>query len=409
MKITSSILFFFIFISNAIAFEINNTFVKLDLILSFFLFLLIFDKFYIKYFFLLPFFFFMVGLFTSVRYGENAIGVTLNFFLILFFLLFFLNIKYRFSFESLFKTYILAARFCIFFGLIQVVSFFLYLQFQLNLFTRIYDPTWILDTAPVTYAGIFPKISSFFTEPSYLSCFLLPYLIVSLKNFKSSAYGPLNLFCAALVFVFTFSSIGFVSLLLYFITRFSNFKQFFKLRNYFFILLIIVFVISNESIFLRFFQFSESNLELINLSSMVYILNFNLIMSSLNWHYLFGFGLDSYQIVIGNMFETSSIAENISKIYEKPDLMINGAPTLFFRFFVEFGVLGYLIILRNFKFDYLKSPFFFGFLAYCLRSGEYLRFDSLFFLFMFLSFHSKIHLIINNQTLNLNGTTIKNY
>ena len=390
MKIKNYLIFSFIFISNAIAFKINNTYIKLDLLFSVFLFFLLLKKFdfKLKYISLLICLYFLIGLFTSLRYNDNTSGVLLNFILILFFLLLFRNIINYFSFESLFKSYILAAKFCVFFGFIQIISFLISLQFQSDFFLYIYDPRWLFVSSPISYAGVFPKISSFFTEPSYLSCFLLPYLIISINNAKVNTYGYLTLFFVASVFVFTFSTIGFISLFLFFVSRFSNLRFFGSLSNYFFLGLIIFFVISNDSMFLRITQLGESNLDSINLSSMVYILNLNLIISSFNWQYLIGYGLDSYQILIGNLHESSMISDSILKLYTKSDLMLNGSPTLFFRFFVEFGILGYLFILKNFKLVFLKSPFFFGFLAYCLRSGEYLRFDTLFFLLMFLFFHS---------------------
>jgi hypothetical protein len=396
MKFKIIFLIFLIFISNAVAFEINRTVIKLDLILSVITFFIIFDKINLKSI-LLPFIFLLNGLMTSIKFGDNTVGVFLNYVMLVFFILFFENIKEAFSFESLFKVYVSAAKFCVFFGVIQIISFFLSFLFNLNYFVQIYDPRWLLNTAPITYAGILPKLSSFFTEPSYLSCFLLPYLLISFNNLKTTFYSYFLLFSTLLVFVFTFSSIGIASLSLYFVSKFSNFKQFFSIKNYFFILLIILFVFNNESIYLRFFQLGESDLGAINLSSMIYVLNLNLILSSFNWQYLWGYGLDTYQIVVGHYYDSSLIAEGIQKIYEKPDLMINGAPTLFFRFFVEFGVIGYFFLLKKFKFDYLKSPFFFGFLAFCLRSGEYLRFDTLFFLFMFISFKGTDILYLSNK------------
>lgn len=396
MKFKIIFLLFLIFISNAVAFEINRTVIKLDLILSVITFFIILKKINFKSI-LLPFIFLLNGLITSFIFGDNTVGIFLNYVMLVFFILFFENIKEVFSYESLFKVYVLAAKFCVFFGVIQVISFFLSFQLNLNYFVQIYDPRWLLDTAPITYAGILPKLSSFFTEPSYLSCFLLPYLIISFKDFNTSFYSYFLFFSTLLVFVFTFSSIGIASLLLYFVSRFSNLKQLFSIRNYFFLLLIFLFVLNNESIYMRFFQLSESDLGAINLSSMVYVLNFNIILSSFNWQYLWGYGLDTYQIVVGQHYDSSLIAESMQKIYEKPDLMINSAPTLFFRFFVEFGIIGYFFLLKKFRFDYLKSPFFFGFLAFCLRSGEYLRFDTLFFLFMFLFFHPDYYCNKNYQ------------
>ena len=397
MKFKNWFLVFFIFISNAIAFKINNSYVKLDFLLSFalFFFLVLANKNKIKFkyhsIFLLIFFFFFNGLFTSIVFNDNISGVLLNLFGILFFIFLFLNLLEFFSFDSLLKSYILAAKFCVFFGVVQISSFLFSILFNFDFLSSIYDPRWFLVSSPITYAGIFPKISSFFTEPAYLSCFLLPYLIISLNNFNF--YGVLNLFFVFLVFVFTFSTIGFFSLFIYFISKFSSFKSFGSLSNYFFLGLVIFFVLINDSMIMRILQLGQTNLDSVNLSSLNYILNFNLIISSINWQYIIGYGLDSYQIIIGQVYESSEIFDSLSKIYEKSDLMLNGSPTLFFRFFVEFGILGYFLLFRYFNFKFLNSPFFFGFLAYCFRSGEYLRFDTLFFISMFIFFHSESYIL----------------
>ena len=63
---------------------------------------------------------------------------------------------------------------------------------------------------------------------------------------------------------------------------------------------------------------------------------------------------------------------------------LNGSPTLFLRLPLEFGFFACLYLVFIFKKKYISNIFFIGVLAFGLRSGQYLRFDMMLFIFMFI-------------------------
>lgn len=398
-----SVLITTIFLSNALAFRFNNINIKFDFLFSVILLLSLLFRFKCELNRkLLIFVLFLInGLITSFVYKINTYGVLINFFLILFFGTLLWNLFKFASYENLLKYYKRAAKLCVYFGIIQILAFFININYPNIFFVNLYDPRLLFVSSPISYAGIYPKISSFFTEPSYLACFLMPFLIISFNNRKKYISDYFMLFSVLLVFTFTFSSIGFIALFIYFLSVSFTFNLKKTLPSIFFLVLIIFFILINDSMYTRVIQLGQSDIDSVNLTTLGYLVNLNYINTSLNWHYFFGYGLDSYQIILGQMHDRLQTSSNILQ-FEKSELMLNGAPTLFFRIFVEYGIIGYLIIVNKFKYEYLKSPFFFGFLAFCFRSGEYLRFDTLFFLFMFLFFHDRKVTFSSNNVVNNN-------
>ncbi len=133
-------------------------------------------------------------------------------------------------------------------------------------------------------------------------------------------------------------------------------------------------------------------------------MNFDYIINSINWQIIFGYGFDSYQILMDSAVSNGLSFYDYNELHELYDdgwdsgitstnqFMLHGAPTLFFRFLVEFGLLTTIYVLSKFKKEYLSNVFFIGVLAFSFRSGQYLRFDFMFFVFFIINYSGMLNI-----------------
>jgi hypothetical protein len=153
--------------------------------------------------------------------------------------------------------------------------------------------------------------------------------------------------------------------------------------------------------------FTQTNdLKEVNFSSLVYIVNLDAFANSLNFKFIFGNGIDSYGEIINSTLlnnKTFFDYNSILILIDNPgDLQLQGSPNLFLRLFVEFGLIGLIIIfmffnkLRNKFYNTIWIYFVFGIIAISFRSGMYLRFD----LWLFIGF------ILYNNNFKFDRTTL---
>ena len=406
MNIFVRTLIILLFLSTAVVFDFNSFEIRLDYILYVVLFfgLLINGKFHIsKFAFLFLFIFFVFGILMSLLYEKNTEGVVVSYIAFMFLISIISSLFKNFNVKLLVNAYFISSRIAVFFGLVQLFSYFISkIIFFVDL-SFLYDFSWIINTADLSYTSFSIKLTSLFTEPGYLAPFILPYLIFSFYKFRDlkNRQNRYQLLSSLLVFIFTFSLLGYISLIIYIIIS-QRFKVIFSFRKLFIPILVIgLTVIYIPEMFSRISDFALSDVNNVNLSTLVYIMNLDYIINSINWQIIFGYGFDSYQILMDNavlkklsFYDYDLLNKQYDYAWEGGGayyeyFMLHGAPTMFFRFPVEFGLLATIYIFSKLKKKHISNIFFVGFLAFLLRSGQYLRFDFMFFVFMII-FYSNI-------------------
>ena len=387
----------FILISNAIVLSFGNNIIRLDHHLFFILFitLVINKNFYIpKNFLLYISIFFLIGLITSIVYGSNISGVAINYMALVFIVSILYSLFKIFDKNIIFDIYCKAAKISIFFGFVQFFSFLITSVFSIDL-TFLFDFRWILASSHPSYTTLFLKLSSIFTEPSYFAPFILPYLIFTFYSFneKKSKRNLFNFLTTLVVFLFTFSTVGYVSLILYVILN-QSLREIFSIKKMFIIAIFLIIVFFVPEMYDRLSDFSYENIEQANLSTLSYLINLDYFVNLLDWKMLIGYGIDSYQILMNFAVENNLSFIDYTLLHEKfsysweggtssiEEFQLNGSPSMFLRLPLEFGIIASIYFLWNFKKKYVSNLFFAGILAYSLRSGQYLRFDMILFVFM---------------------------
>lgn len=386
-----------IFISNAIVLSFGNNTIRLDYILFFILFvtLVINKNFYIpKNFLLYISIFFFIGLITSIVYGSNLFGVIINYVALVFIVSIIYSLFRSYDKDLIFDVYCKAAKISIFFGFVQFFSFLITTIFSTDL-SFLFDFRWILASSHPSYTTLFLKLSSIFTEPSYFAPFILPYLIFTFYSFneKKSKKNLFNFISTLVIFLFTFSTVGYVSLILYVILN-QSLREIFSVKKIFLISIFLIIVFLVPEMYDRLSDFSYQNIEETNLSTLSYLINLDYFVNLLDWKMLIGYGIDSYQILMNFAVENNLSFIDYTLLHEKfsysweggtssiEEFQLNGSPSMFLRLPLEFGIIAFIYLLWNFKKKYVSNIFFVGILAYSLRSGQYLRFDMILFVFM---------------------------
>jgi len=399
MKSLYKNLIFIILVSNAVVFSFSDNSIRLDYILFILLFLLLlFNKdFYIpKKVILILSFFFLIGISTALIYSSNLNGVIINFIALTFLISLLYSLFKVLGNKTILEIYCRAARFCVFFAFVQFFAFFITDIINLLDLNYLYDFSWLLGSAAPTYTSFYLKLSSVFTEPSYFAPFILPYLIICFYNFSDKKTNK-NLFhfiSTLFVFSFSFSLIGYVSLIIFIIIN-QSFRDFFSLKKIIFFSLFFLIVFLIPEMYGRLTDFSFENIDDVNLSTMSYVINIDYFINLINWQSLFGYGLDSYQILMNYAVENNLSFIDYTLLHEKfsyslekgsitsiEQFQLNGSPTIFLRLPLEFGFFACLYLASLIKKKYISNIFFVGVLAFGLRSGQYLRFDMMLFVFM---------------------------
>ena len=401
MKSLYKNLIFIILVSNAVVFSFYDNLIRLDYILFILLFLLLLfnkDFFIPKKFLLFVSFFFLIGISTSLIYNSNLNGVIINYIALTFLISLLYSLFKVLDNKTILEIYCRAARFCVFFAFVQFFAFFITDITSFLDLTYLYDFRWLLGSAAPSYTSFYLKLSSVFTEPSYFAPFILPYLIICFYNFSDKKTNK-NLFhfiSTLFVFLFSFSLIGYVSLIIFIIIN-QSLRDFFSLKKIIFFSLFFLIIFFIPEMFGRLNDFSFENIEDVNLSTLSYVINIDYFINMINWQSLFGYGLDSYQILMNYAVENNLSFIDYTLLHEKfnysrdvgsissiEEFQLIGSPTIFLRFPLEFGFFAFLYLVFKIKKKYISNIFFVGVLAFGLRSGQYLRFDMMLFVFMFI-------------------------
>jgi hypothetical protein len=401
MKLLYKNLVFIILISNAVVFSFYDNSIRLDYILFILLFLLLlFNKdFYIpKKVILILSFSFLIGISTALIYSSNLNGVIINFIALAFLISLIYSLFKVLGNKIILEIYCRAARFCVFFAFIQFFAFFITDIISFLDLTYLYDFRWLLGSSEPSYTSLYLKLSSVFTEPSYFAPFVLPYLIICFYNYSDKKTNK-NLFhfiSILFVFLFSFSLIGNVSLIIFIIIN-QSLRDFFSLKKIIFFSLFFLAVFLIPEMYVRLTDFSFENIDDVNLSTLSYIINIDYFINLINWQLFFGYGLDSYQILMNYAVENNLSFIDYTLLHEKfsysfengsissiEHFQLNASPLLFLRLPFEFGIFTFIYLVFKFKKKYISNIFFVGVLAFSLRSGQYLRFDMMLFIFMFI-------------------------
>ena len=348
MKLLYKNLVFIILISNAVVFSFSDNSIRLDYILFILLFLLLlFNKdFYIpKKVILILSFSFLIGISTALIYSSNLNGVIINFIALTFLISLIYSLFKVLGNKIILEIYCRAARFCVFFAFIQFFAFFITDIISFLDLTYLYDFRWLLGSSEPSYTSLYLKLSSVFTEPSYFAPFVLPYLIICFYNYSDKKTNK-NLFhfiSTLFVFLFSFSLIGNVSLIIFIIIN-QSLRDFFSLKKIIFFSLFFLIVSLIPSMYGRLTDFSFENIEDVNLSTLSYIINIDYFINMINWQSFFGYGLDSYQTLMNYAVENNLSFIDYSLLHEKfsyssenvsitsiEHFQLNGSPTIFFR------------------------------------------------------------------------------
>lgn len=400
MKSLYKNLIFFILVSNAIAFSFYDTLIRLDYILFIVLFLLLlFNKsFFVpkKPLFVISLFF-LIGISTSLIYSSNLNGIIINYIALTFLISLLYSLFKVLGNKTILEIYCRAARFVVFFAFVQFFAFFITDIISFLDLSYLYDFRWFLGSSHPSYTSFYLKLSSVFTEPSYFAPFILPYLIICFYNFSDKKTNK-NLFhfiSTLFVFLFSFSLIGYISLIIFIIIN-QSLRDFFSLKKIIFFSMFFLIIFLIPELYGRLADFSFENIDNVNLSTLSYIINVDYFINLINWQLFFGYGLDSYQILMNYAVENNLSFVDYTLLHEKfsysweggtssiEEFQLNGSPTLLLRLPLEFGIFAFLYLVFKIKKKYISNIFFVGVLAFGLRSGQYLRFDMILFVFMFI-------------------------
>lgn len=312
------------------------------------------------YFFLI--YLFIVSVSSIFMFPSSLLNTLFKSFILIFGLPIIYNIVVKFQ-HTFKQSYVLAAKITIIFMVIQIIAFLLN---YIGLRNIIWDSSIILNASNMTFINGFPRLSSLYTEPSYLASFLIPYLGIAEK--KQRIY-------TTILIGLTFSLIGYLGALIFYGTRLTLIKS-----NRFNSSILIVCGITLLTLIMGA-RLDISDFSSLDLTTLIYV--YHSIYIYQNWTlFLTGLGIDNYE-EIWNLYSLSSLINkdliNTVKLLDDDFLMLKSSPFLPYRVFVELGVIGvftfaFYIYKRRFNF------FTFGVIALATRSGEYNK--PLFLLFL---------------------------
>lgn len=262
-------------------------------------------------------FFLFTGVF-NVLFGNNVMDQFVKIFLgVMMSYLFYYYVLQRFDYdvEALFSYYVKGIFIISIIGLIQFISY------QVK-FRPGYDFTWtgIFNKWGVPAGGnLGIRVNSIFNEPSTLATVAAPAMFVAVRNLVTSGTYILKRWQSALVlvvFLLTFSSVGFIGLFIALVLLMVNYG-FARFLFLFFPLLIVSFIYlynNVEDFRYRFdstvylFEHGEVDISSQHGSSIVFYNNFVVATENVGNNFLWGSGLGSHPVA----FERYSITKNIT-------------------------------------------------------------------------------------------------
>lgn len=274
--------------------------------------------------------------------------------------------------QTFIQSYVIAVKTTMIFMIIQIIAFFLN---YIGLRNVIWDSNILFNASEMTFINGFPRVSSLYTEPSYLAAFLIPYLGIAKKNQR---------IYATILIALTFSLVGYLGTLIFyggrlFLTKTNRLNTLIIIGSGVALLILIM------GSRLDISDFSSTNL-----TTLIYA--YHSIYIYQNWTlFLLGLGVDNYE-EIWNLYSLNSLMNmdliTAVKNLDEDFLMLKSSPFLLYRVFVELGIIGvftFAFYIYNRRFNF----FTFGVIALAIRSGEYNK--PLFLLFLVGSIASSLN------------------
>lgn len=302
--------------------------------------------------------------------------------------LFYYYVLRRFEFDSelIFRYYLKAAFIITVIGLIQFVSYIVK-------FTPGYDFRWLPffnKWGVVSGGNLGIRINAIFGEPSQYAAVMSPAAFIAAYNivtFKQFVFKRWQSALVLVVYLLTFSSLGYMGLLLIIFMLMYNFGV--ARYIFFFVpLLIITFIYLYNTVpdfsyrwdsTIHLFQTGEIDIKNEHGSSIVFYNNFVVTMENFKTNFLFGTGLGSHPVA----FERYSVTKDIETFGFSNNS--SDANSMLLRIISEIGLVGIILVLTFVSRNFVKrtstsadSPYWLISSAllciivlYLLRQGHY--------------------------------------
>jgi len=299
-----------------------------------------------KYLFYIFSFLFLTGMY-NIFAGNNTIPLFFKVFTGLFgsyLFYFYVILESDYDIENLFKYYLKGAYIVSIIGLIQFISFLL--AFQPG-----YNFQWILNKWGVAAGGNFGiRINSIYAEPTYYAICISPAVFVAMYDIFSKQpyyFSRRNSLLILVVYLLTFSGIGYVGFLLCIVLFLLNFG----LIRYFIIfipILIMVFYLMYNNVsefrtrydgFIHVFTTGTFSVGKTHGTAISTYNNFHIALENFKSNYLFGTGIGSHPIAAEKYSLTKHIAqEGLQQNYLEGNSML-------IRIGSETGLFGLIICM----------------------------------------------------------------
>lgn len=294
----------------------------------------------------------------NVLLGNNDFASFLKIFIGLFasyLFYYYVIVEAKFDVEKLFQYYLKGAYIISIIGMVQFISF------QIG-FKPGYDYTWLLNKGGLVLGGNFGiRVNALYAEPTYYGAFIsaaffvAAYNIFSRKNYYYKRYQSI---LVMVVYILTFSGVGYVGILLSAVLLFYNFG----LIRYLLLAVpmgigIFNFMYENSLEFrLRYdstisvfstgqFSITDTHGSAINLYN-----NYHIATENFKSNFLFGTGLGSHSIAA----EKYSITKNIK--ISGFEWNYKDANSMFLRIMSETGLFGLILFMWLYFKHFIRRP-----------------------------------------------------
>lgn len=323
---------------------------------------------------------------------KQIVGITASY-------AFFYNIICNKRCSDIIKIYLFYVKVLAFFGIAQELAYF----FKVS---NLYHWSWLVNNQQIGTAlnGLFLRIDIIFQEPSFVAYFFAPAAYLAIYRLFNKKSNFLNIWECALilgVYLFTFSSIAYLGIIISVGIVFFGNKNLVKKLWVLAGLIIICLVLYNKVDEFRmrvddtvnlFFNENSGNE---NISSVTLHTNFMVMLSSLADKKGFGFGIGNYRY---------AYEEYISKQTLWYGINMDDGNSLMIRIITELGVLGLCWIVRfclKYRIkvsedeDGLSACMFVFVLLILIRQGHYFIGENILFFILYKMIfmeHQKNHL-----------------
>jgi hypothetical protein len=309
--------------------------------------------------------------------------------------------KFKYNPFTLFSIYLGSAKISALLGIFQEFSYLVDIGVT-------YDYSWFLiGAAELDTSGVFLRITSFFTEPSYFGVFLIPAIYFSVVRLRghSSSLSYKESFIIITASLLTFSTITYIGIILCLIMQLKL-----KIHSVMILsgisLVMLVFIMVSPNIKARALTMSDIFSGALNInhniSSNNNTINLLITKNILTKFPLTGVGFGNYRIYsnefLDDIIDLNPIALEIVTKYRSSLTLVDGG-SMYFRIPAEFGLIGILIFLLIFTFKrralipakelQIAHASLLFIASYSIRSGQISRFDFMFFCSLFILIYFK--------------------